>query len=112
MQCGSSNSWFEPAQLKRLCTTSTSRYVVKYRYPRQYVGILIFGKHMNALTVHILIVLEETDPTFEWALNLGGHLIWAWQTFAKIAEIKCMPNIYEIRVHSVVFPHPVGPTKR
>ena len=39
----------------------------------------IFGKHMNVLTVHILIVLVmsvlnvsgESDPTFEWALNFG-----------------------------------------
>ena len=51
----------------------------------------IFGKHMNVLTVRILIVLvmsvlnvsEETDLTVEWALNLGGHLIWAWQALRR-----------------------------
>ena len=52
-------------------------------------ALLISGKHMNVLTVHILYihilmsvlnVSEVTDPTFAWALNMGGHLIWAWQT--------------------------------
>ena len=60
---------------QNVCTTSTSRYVVKHRYIIQLLALLIFGKHMNVLTVHILIVLvmsvwnlsEETDPTFKWA---------------------------------------------
>ena len=50
-----------------------------------------FWQTYNVLTVPRLMVLvmsvlnvsEETDPTFEWALNLGGHLIWAWQTLRR-----------------------------